>query len=120
MIFRGGIVRHHNNNNLAFYDKFFLVCRLQWNPSAKRMENVPGVFTRCPGFGNTSGIEWLDPSVHGPGVYFYPLVDSLCRLYGYKRGTTIRSAPYDFRYDPGEFSLAVEDLTTTFCYYDGE
>ena len=65
------------------------------------MKNVPGVTTTVPGFGNTTGIEWLDPEVHGPGVYFYPFVEALCKLFGYVRGETLRAAPYDFRYDPG-------------------
>jgi len=76
--------------------------KLTYNEKEDRMENTEGVFTRIPGFGNTSGIEWLDPYVHGPGIYFFPLVDSLTRLLGYERGKTLRSAPYDFRYHPGD------------------
>ena len=64
------------------------------------MGNAPGVITRIPAFGNTSAIEWLDPAIHGPGIYFFPFVDSLCRM-GYQRGKTLRAAPYDFRYEPG-------------------
>ena len=66
------------------------------------MQNTPGVVTRTPDFGNTSAIEWLDPVIHGPGIYFFPFVDSLCLELGYKRGKTLRAAPYDFRYDPGK------------------
>lgn len=72
------------------------------------MENTQGVETRAPGFGNTSCIEWLDPSVHYPGVYFFPLVDSLTRLLHYERGKTLRAAPYDFRYDPGIYMFAIK------------
>lgn len=68
------------------------------------MENTPGVTTRNPDFGNTSSIEWLDPSVHGPGIYFYPLVADLVNL-GYVRGSSLRAAPYDFRYHPGKLSV---------------
>ena len=75
--------------------------RLEWNEKRSRMENVHGVYTQCPDFGNTTGIEWLDPSVHGPGAYFVTLVNSLCNKFGYIRGKTLRAAPYDFRYDPG-------------------
>ena len=74
-----------------------------YNEKEDRMQNTDGVVTRTPGFGNTSGIEWLDPYVHGPGVYFCPLVDTLTRILGYERGKTLRSAPYDFRFHPGKF-----------------
>jgi len=74
--------------------------KLEYDEKAKTMVNTEGVETRVPAFGNTSAIEWLDPSLHGPGVYFYPLVDSLCRLMGYERGKNLRAAPYDFRLDP--------------------
>ncbi|XP_066927117.1 lysosomal phospholipase A and acyltransferase-like [Clytia hemisphaerica] len=87
--------------------------KLQWNEENGRMENVPGVFTQCPDFGNTTAIEWLDPSVHGPGVYFYPLVNGLVKKFGYVRGKTLRAAPYDFRYDPGSadfYMLRLQNL----------
>ena len=73
-----------------------------YNETSGRMENTPGVESRSPGFGNTSSIEWLDPYVHGPGIYFFPFVDSLVKLLGYERGVTLRAAPYDFRLDPSE------------------
>lgn len=87
--------------------------KLQWDDKSGRMQNVPGVITETPGFGNTSGIEWLDPDVHGPGVYFYPFVDALCKNFGYVRGKTLRAAPYDFRYDPessGFYLLKLQGL----------
>ena len=77
------------------------VLRLIYDPVAKEMVNTPGVFTRCPDFGNTTAIEWLDPNVHGPGIYFYPLVASLANV-GYKRGHNLRAAPYDFRFHPSK------------------
>ena len=75
-------------------------CRLEYDEKTGRAKNAKGVTTRVPDFGNTTAIEWLDPYLHGPAIYFYPFVDSLCRLLGYERGKSLRAAPYDFRYDP--------------------
>ena len=75
-------------------------CRLEYDEKTDRAKNAKGVTTRVPDFGNTTAIEWLDPYLHGPASYFYPFVDSLCRLLGYERGKSLRAAPYDFRYDP--------------------
>ncbi|XP_065676253.1 lysosomal phospholipase A and acyltransferase-like [Hydra vulgaris] len=84
--------------------------KLNYNDDSKRMENSKGVYTRVPDFGNTSAIEWLDPSFHIPGMYFYPFVDNLARLAGYERGKTLRAAPYDFRYDPNSAGDYFENL----------
>ena len=78
---------------LAFY-------RLHYNQTSRKMGNTPGVITRTPDFGNTSAIEWLDPTFHAVGIYFFPFIEKLCGM-GYQRGKTIRAAPYDFRYDAG-------------------
>ena len=66
------------------------------------MENTPGVLVRVPDFGNTSSIEYLDPSLSHPGQYFAPFVQSLVDKFGYDRRMNIRAAPYDFRYGPGK------------------
>jgi len=83
--------------------------KLVYNPETDQMENTPGVYTRNPDFGNTSAIEWLDPSVHGPGIYFYPLVAALVNM-GYVRGSSLRAAPYDFRFHPGQNVLYFSKL----------
>lgn len=107
---------HPSKHNLKSqkYKRFYIVAnwsvilfflRLVPSPTSGKMENTPGVYTRNPGFGGTSGIEWLDPASHVAGVYFYPLIDTLHRLLGYTRGKDLRSAPYDFRYDPGSYNF---------------
>ncbi len=78
------------------------------------MENTPGVYTRVPGFGNTSSIEYLDPALAHPGQYFAPFIGSLVEKFGYQRGFNLRAAPYDFRYGPGRLAL----LSTFFCLKD--
>ena len=60
-----------------------------------------GVQTRVPGFGNTSTIENLDPSIPGgAGAYFSHMVDMLVSKGGLQRGVSVRGAPYDFRRAP--------------------
>ena len=86
---------------MKYYVNFSFVNRLVYNETTGRMQNTPGVHTRIPAFGNTSSIEYLDPSLYNPGRYFAPFVDTLVKQLGYKRGITIRGAPYDFRYEPG-------------------
>ena len=55
-----------------------------------------------PYFGDTKGIEYLDPSTKYVGEYFGSFVQGLVDT-GYVRGKSIRAAPYDFRNAPGEF-----------------
>ena len=81
------------------YDLFHFRC--VYNETTNRMENTPGVYVKIPGFGNTSSIEYLDPSLSHPGEYFAPFVQNIVDKFGYKRGVNIRGAPYDFRYGPG-------------------
>lgn len=63
--------------------------------------NSPGVQSRIPHFGTTTGIEFLDPSTTHVGEYFGAFVQALVDT-GYIRGKSIRAAPYDFRNAPGE------------------
>ena len=68
------------------------------------VRNAVGIETHVPEFGSTEGIEELyggdlDP-LEGITTYLYDLVEYFVRR-GYKRGKDIRSAPYDWRYDPG-------------------
>ncbi|XP_055589204.1 phospholipase A2 group XV-like [Uranotaenia lowii] len=75
--------------------------RLVYNSVTRTTSNSPGVSVRVPGWGNTETVEWLDPNHSRVGAYFVNLVNILVR-YGYKRGLSIRGAPYDFRKAPNE------------------
>eukprot|EP00455_Lapot_gusevi_P034321 TRINITY_DN3779_c0_g1_i2.p1 TRINITY_DN3779_c0_g1~~TRINITY_DN3779_c0_g1_i2.p1 ORF type:complete len:315 (-),score=95.04 TRINITY_DN3779_c0_g1_i2:157-1101(-) len=72
--------------------------RLVFDNTTNTYSNAPGVETRVPGFGNTSSVEQLDPSVSATS-YLAPLVQALVQA-GLVRGVSIRAAPYDFRYTP--------------------
>ncbi|KAG8236099.1 hypothetical protein J437_LFUL000461 [Ladona fulva] len=76
--------------------------RLVYDNVSRTTSNSPGVETRIPGFGNTSTVEWLDPSQASPSVYFNNIANALVDL-GYVRGVSVRGAPYDFRKAPSEF-----------------
>ncbi|CAL1265697.1 unnamed protein product [Larinioides sclopetarius] len=83
--------------------------RLVYNNVTRRTSNSPGVDIRVPGFGNTSNIEWLDPSGFMPPFiqrmilsnYYVDIVNGLVDL-GYQRDLNIRGAPYDYRKAPNE------------------
>jgi len=72
--------------------------RLIYNEQNDTLSNNFGVETRVPGWGETSSIEELDPSLpgHASGV-FLKMVEALVKA-GLVRGKTVRGAPYDFRY----------------------
>jgi len=78
--------------------------RLVYNRTSGMSSNVAGVETRVPGWGQTSSVEYLDPSwsawvIGNAGSYMKDLVQHFVDL-GYERGRTIRAAPYDFRLGP--------------------
>lgn len=73
--------------------------RLVYDETSNTVMNAPGVETRVPGFGNTDTIDHLDTD--NIVAYFSPMTDTLVS-WGYKRGVTVRAAPYDFRYGPGK------------------
>ncbi|XP_045597360.2 lysosomal phospholipase A and acyltransferase isoform X1 [Procambarus clarkii] len=77
--------------------------RLLYDNVTRTTMNSPGVQTRIPGFGNTSTVEWLDPSQRSPTGYFKDIVNAMIPL-GYERGVTVRGAPFDFRRAPNEHS----------------
>jgi len=78
--------------------------KLVYNKTSKISSNVAGVETRVPGWGDTSSIEYLDPSwsaylLGDAGNYMHDMVKYLVKL-GYSRGSDLRGAPYDFRFAP--------------------
>ncbi|GBL88812.1 hypothetical protein AVEN_124933-1, partial [Araneus ventricosus] len=80
---------------------------LVYDNVTRTTSNSPGVEIRVPGFGNTSSIEWLDPSGFMPYIiqrmimsnYFVDIANGLVDL-GYQRSLNIRGAPYDYRKAP--------------------
>ncbi|XP_072169440.1 lysosomal phospholipase A and acyltransferase-like [Diadema setosum] len=74
---------------------------LVYDPDTRTSLDTQGVDVIVPGFGNTSTVEWLDPSKVSYGSYFVHLVDALVD-FGYERGVNIKAAPYDFRKAPNE------------------
>ncbi|XP_064640579.1 phospholipase A2 group XV-like [Lineus longissimus] len=70
--------------------------RLDYNPFTRTTHNPPGVEIRIQDFGNTSTVEYLDASELSATSYYAPIVADLVK-HGYKRGITVRGAPFDFR-----------------------
>lgn len=77
--------------------------RLVYNNDTRKTVNSDGVTTRVPGWGNTSSVEWIDPTQGADGAYFVNLANALVRN-GYKRGVSLFGAPYDFRKGPSKKS----------------
>ncbi|XP_041455579.1 phospholipase A2 group XV-like [Lytechinus variegatus] len=84
-----------------YFDCFIDNMKLIYDPKTRTSQDTEGVHVYIPGFGNTSTVEWLDPSKVSYGSYYTHLVDSLVAQ-GYKRNVNIRGAPYDFRKAPNE------------------
>lgn len=92
--------------NLELMVPYVLDCwvdnmRLLYDNKTRTTRSPDGVHVRVPGFGNTSTVEWLDPSQVSPTAYFTRIVEELVAL-GYQRGIDVRGAPYDFRKAPNE------------------
>lgn len=75
--------------------------RLVYDNVTRTTSNSKGVEIRIPGFGNTTSVEWLDPSRASQGAYFKDIANTLVAL-GYERNVSLRGAPYDFRKAPNE------------------
>ena len=73
--------------------------RLAFNASTGAFANSPGVEMRVPGFGNTTTIEVLDPSLASKTGYFSVFVARLVAA-GLVRGVSVVGAPFDFRLTP--------------------
>jgi len=74
--------------------------KLVYDEESDTLANSPGVETRVPDFGGTSAFEELDPSIPGhKTAAFYNMVNGLVAA-GHVKSSTLRGAPYDFRYAP--------------------
>uniref|UniRef100_A0A914VNE4 Uncharacterized protein n=1 Tax=Plectus sambesii TaxID=2011161 RepID=A0A914VNE4_9BILA len=100
--------------NLELFLPYVIDCwvdnmKLFFNETTNKTENSPGVVTRVPGWGNTSTVEWLDPSKSSSGLYYTTLVEKMVTL-GYRRGKDVVGAPYDWRHGPGQFDNYFDKL----------
>eukprot|EP00746_Dinoflagellata_sp_MGD_P027843 gnl/MRDRNA2_/MRDRNA2_165784_c0_seq1.p1 gnl/MRDRNA2_/MRDRNA2_165784_c0~~gnl/MRDRNA2_/MRDRNA2_165784_c0_seq1.p1 ORF type:complete len:407 (+),score=81.66 gnl/MRDRNA2_/MRDRNA2_165784_c0_seq1:90-1310(+) len=74
--------------------------KLFYDEEKDELSNNLGVETRVPDFGGTSGLEELDPNIPGHATAaFRKMVMDMVDA-GYVRNSTVRGAPYDFRYAP--------------------
>ena len=73
--------------------------RLTYNNITRKTSNNQGVEIRVPEFGNSTSVEWIDPSKASAGNYFASIAASIMR-FGYERNVSLRGAPYDFRRAP--------------------
>jgi lysophospholipase-3 len=83
--------------------------RLVYDNVTRTTSNSKGVEIRIPGFGNTTSVEWLDPSRASQGAYFKDIANTLVAL-GYERNVSLRGAPYDFRKAPSKLCESLVDL----------
>lgn len=114
--------------NLELMVPYVLDCwvdnmRLVYDNVTRITTNAPGVEIRVPGFGNTTTVEWLDPSQVSPSAYFTSLVQNLTAI-GLQRGISVRGAPYDFRKAPNELGGVISNLSDlvedTYTKNDGQ
>ena len=73
---------------------------MEYDPSDNTFHDYPGVHIKVPGFGDTSSVEYLNPGFIDSFEYFHKTVKYFVDR-GYKRGETIRAAPYDWRLAAG-------------------
>lgn len=76
--------------------------RLEYDRTARKTVNSPGVTISVPGWGFAETVEWNDPAHSLFTGYFVNVVNALVQL-GYRREVSIRGAPYDFRKAPCQF-----------------
>jgi len=92
-------VNNNQNDPLLFQiDNMILL----YDNVTRSTRNQDGVETRVPGFGNSSSVEWIDPSQASAGAYFKDIANALVPA-GFTRDLSLRGAPYDFRKGPSKF-----------------
>ncbi|XP_071957989.1 lysosomal phospholipase A and acyltransferase-like [Antedon mediterranea] len=84
-----------------FINCFVENIRLVYDIKTRTSSPPKGVKITVPGFGNTSTVEWFDPSHESFTMYYVGLVDALVAK-GYTRNVSVRGAPFDFRLAPNE------------------
>lgn len=75
--------------------------KLTYDNVSRTTSNMPGVSLRIPDFGNSTPVEWIDPSKASAGNYFATIAQSILH-FGYERDVSMRGAPYDFRKAPSK------------------
>lgn len=85
-----------------FLDCFIDNMRLEYDNVTRKSSSPKGVSIRFPGFGNTTRMDFLDPSHLSPTSYFQSISDALVAEAGLVRGVSLRGAPYDFRLGPSQ------------------
>jgi len=83
--------------------------RLTYNNVTRKTSNNQGVEIRVPDFGNSTTVEWIDPSKASAGNYFASIASSIMK-FGYERNVSLRGAPYDFRRAPNELQDYLSNL----------
>ena len=91
--------------------------KLTYDNITRTTTNNPGVDIRIPDFGNSTSVEWIDPSKASAGNYFATIAESILK-FGYERNVSLRGAPYDFRKAPSKnsyvFSFCVCVINTIY------
>ena len=80
------------------------MCRLKYDEDTRSFQNNTNVRIIVPGFGETSSVEYLSPNFILAKFKDFRYFDRLVEYFvyhGYKRGKTIRAAPYDWRLAAG-------------------
>lgn len=83
--------------------------KLKYDNKTRKTSNQDGVDIQITEFGNTSTIEYINPSRIRYTVYFDPLVKSL-QAHGYEIGLNLFGTPFDFRRNPGWYCFSVFSL----------
>ncbi len=83
--------------------------KLVYDNASRTTANQPGVLTRIPDFGNSSSVEWIDPSKASAGNYFAAISSAILK-FGYERNVSLRGAPYDFRKAPSKLNVHILNI----------